>query len=137
MNCKSCGHENEITANYCEVCGTALTNSAVRKSQVMENKYPGLAKASMILGIISLIFGVLCCFGIFSIILSIGCGVIAIVFAIMSWKSSNRSQAIAGLVCAIIGLILGIIILLIVLNQAALAQWFEQYYGYNPYEGLN
>jgi len=136
MKCNSCGHENEVTANYCEVCGAALNVSTVRGNEVREDKNPGLAKASMILGIVSLVFGVLCCFGIISAVISLGCGITAIVFAIMSWKSSKQSQAIAGLVCAIIGVILGAIILFIFLNQEALIVWFEQYYGYNPYDGF-
>lgn len=62
----------------------------------------GAAVTSMIFGILSIVF--CCCCG-----MGFLCGVVAVVFAIISGKKKGRIQgmAIAGLVCGIIGGVLG------------------------------
>ena len=69
-----------------------------------EKKNNGYNIASLVLGILSI---VCCCFyGILSIIL----GVLAIVFFVISKKQdTSNGMALAGLICAIFGIILGII----------------------------
>lgn len=75
-----------------------------------QNKAPGLAVASLILGIVSFFFG-------FPIT-----NVLAIVFANMSKKYTNEklcSYAKAGRICGIISLILGIIGIVIAIAYIA------------------
>lgn len=65
----------------------------------------GLAIASMVLGIASIIFGL--CYGIGLVL-----GVISIVFAIISKKASDGKlcgMALAGLICSIIGIVISIV----------------------------
>lgn len=63
----------------------------------------GFCIASMVLGIISLVF---CC----AWIISIPCGILAIIFGILGIKSMQKGMAIAGLITASIGLIISFII---------------------------
>ena len=136
MECKSCGHINAENINFCVNCGANLTiENRVESSNIVEDK-SGLSKVSMILGIISAVFGVVCCFGYISMVFSIVCGILAIIFSIMSWKSSKQSYSIAGLVCGIIGLILGLIILIIILNEKALMEYLKSISEGNPYGTL-
>ena len=60
------------------------------KQVIEENKVNGLAIASMVLGIISL---VLWCIS----IISIPCAIIALVFGILSIKKKGKGMAIAGI----------------------------------------
>lgn len=133
MKCNSCGHINAEYSNFCVVCGSNLSYSKANIENELVNDKSGLATASMILGIISAVFGVVCCLGYISVAFSIGCGVMAIIFSIISWKSSKQKYAIAGLVCGICGLILGIITLIIVINGEYIMEYWEDYIGENPY----
>lgn len=71
------------------------------------NKANGLQIAGLVLGIISIV--ICCCYGVPSIIL----GIIGMICAIMGNKENKHSVGTAGLVCSIIGLILGIIMLVL------------------------
>ena len=73
-------------------------------SQPQPQKSNGLNIACLILGIVSI---VCCCvYGIISII----CGILAIVFFVLSKKNGNTNGiAVAGLICSIFGLVLGLI----------------------------
>lgn len=63
----------------------------------------GLAISSMVLGIIALVFFCLW-------YISIPCGILAIVFGILSIKSTGKGMAIAGLVTGSIGFVLTVLI---------------------------
>ena len=82
----------------------------------------------MILGLISLILGLMCCLGWISIIASIATGIGAIVFSSMSLKSKSKGQAIAGMVLGILGLIIGLLMLFFTLTADIWLQWFEENY---------
>ena len=75
-------------------------------SSYSEGNVPGNASgvqiASLVLGIISIVFG--CCYGLPSIIL----GVIGLICAIIGNKENKHGIGTAGLVCSIIGIIAGI-----------------------------
>lgn len=75
----------------------------------------GMSIASMVLGIVALVS---CCIW----WISIPCGVIGIVLAVLSLKGQKpgRGMAIAGLVCAIIGLIPAI---LLVAFSGPITEW--------------
>lgn len=87
----------------------------------------GLAIASMILGIISI---VVCCFNILSIIL----GILAIVLGVLGRGKVTRGEAggggmaITGIICGVIGLILGVILFSLVhFGGPAMRQRLEQW----------
>lgn len=73
------------------------------KKTAPEKDRKGLGIASMVLGIIALVF-----FFIFYI--SIPCGILAIVFGVLAIKSTGREMAIAGLVTGSIGFVLTVLI---------------------------
>lgn len=57
----------------------------------------GLSIASMVLGIVSIVFY---CFW----FISIPCSILAIIFGVVGMKKGGKGMAIAGLVCGIIGI---------------------------------
>lgn len=63
----------------------------------------GLCIASMVLGIISLVF---CCVW----VISIPCAILAIIFGIIGIKSTKKGMAIAGLITGAIGVIISFVV---------------------------
>ncbi|MFA6627403.1 MAG: zinc-ribbon domain-containing protein [Bacilli bacterium] len=136
MKCVTCGKENEDNAKYCVDCGAALVEASIFDADdpiVQEKPYNPkevYAKPAMILGIVSLSFGIICCLGPISMVISILCGILAIIFSILSLKTDKRKNAVVGLVCGIIGLVLGILftIAFIVINSPEFLSYLEQNY---------
>lgn len=79
--------------------------------QNMDGGSTGLAIASMILGIIALLFG--CCA--VHMVVTIFCVVLSIVFGILSIHkgSQGKGMAVAGIVCSIIALVVQIVIIVL------------------------
>lgn len=89
----------------------------------------GFSIASMVLGIISLVF----CF---VWIISIPCAILAIIFGILGIKSTGKGMSIAGLVTSGIGIIISFVIfaLLIVVGMSAGLHTLESFDDiYNSY----
>lgn len=84
----------------------------------------GMAIASLVLGILSLL---LCCVPYISII----CGIIGLVLGCMSMKSSGKGMAIAGLICSAFGIIISIIIGIVALVAIAEYGEYNYYYGFD------
>lgn len=74
-----------------------------KKEEKNQKDRKGFAIASMVLGIVALVF-----FCIWYI--SIPCGILAIIFGILAIKSTGRGMAIAGLITGSIGFVLTILI---------------------------
>ena len=81
----------------------ADTKSENENSKIPKKDKKGFAIASMVLGIVAL---VLFCVW----YLSIPCGILAIIFGILSLKSTGKGMAIAGLITGGIGLAIAFII---------------------------
>lgn len=137
MKCQVCGKENDIDAKYCVDCGALLTKTEEKDPyqvyEVQEKPYnsrEAYAKPAMILGLVSLGFGIICCFGPLSIIISIVCGILAIVFSILAMKTTQKGKAVTGLVCGIIGLLFGIMLLtiMILFNDPAFLAYLQENY---------
>ncbi len=105
MFCRNCGNQNEDGAAFCRTCGAPM-NGAVPVNLIAVQSKPtsGLAVASLIFGILSL---VICWTGAGGII----CGILAVIMggAGMATKKGGKGMAVAGLVCGIIALIPSII----------------------------
>ena len=107
--CPKCQASNSGTARFCKSCGSpnplqtvvsaqpAQNTIYIQQSSAPSNPTSGLAIASMVLGILSLVVS---CFGVVGII----CGILAVIFG-------GKGMAIAGLVCGIIALIPSIIVI--------------------------
>lgn len=80
------------------------TQAKVTEEPKKEKK--GFCIASMVLGIVSLVF-----FCIWYI--SIPCGILAIIFGILGIKTINKGMAIAGLITGSIGLVVSTLIIII------------------------
>lgn len=128
MFCKYCGIQIPDGSKFCGKCGQSQipkTNADViintntnSGGNMMENQNyngnmqpmpaptSGLAVASMVLGIISLVSS---CFGVVGII----CGLLAVILGgcALASKKGGRGMAIAGLVCGIIALVPSIIVI--------------------------
>lgn len=113
MKCEICGKNNLDNAKFCSSCGSTLESDvAFIEIDNFKDSKEKFAGASMALGITSLIFStVLCCFGYYSSIIAIICGALAIIFAIIAWNSGTKNQIVSGLVCGIIGLLLGFLVI--------------------------
>ena len=138
MNCKACGHQNPDGTKFCINCGASLSyvDGSGSKKDVVNDK-SGVATASMVLGIISAVFGVICCFGYVSLALSLGCGILSIIFAIVSWNSKKRNFAIAGLICGICGVILGLMQFSMVIFEDFFIEYYKEITGEDPFAGEN
>ncbi len=123
MFCKNCGSENNDTDKFCKNCGQPLSaqesqqegasgsaspdptpvqyTSYQQESPMDESAPTGIAIASMVLGIVSIVF---CCFS----VIAVACGIIAIVFAKKEEQRGVSNGFIkAGFICGLIGSILG------------------------------
>lgn len=122
MFCKNCGSENNDTDKFCKNCGQPLSAQESQQEQASGSAAPdptpvqytsyqqespmdesaptGIAIASMVLGIVSIVF---CCFS----VIAVACGVIAIVFAKKEEQRGVSNGFIkAGFICGLIGSIL-------------------------------
>ncbi len=82
-----------------------VENTENIKTEKQKEDKKGFCIASLVLGIVTLIF-----FCIWYI--SIPCGILAIIFGILGIKSVNKGMAIAGLITGSIGLVVSTLILI-------------------------
>lgn len=110
------------------------TQAKVTEEPKKEKK--GFCIASMVLGIVALVF-----FCIWYI--SIPCGILAIIFGILGIKTINKGMAIAGLITGSIGLVVSTLIIIILFMfgfvmgiSDALDDdgYYGSYYDYDLYE---
>ncbi len=87
-----------------EVIEVQTVQESEKEKSKKEKK--GLCIASMVLGIVALVF-----FCIWYI--SIPCGILAVIFGIIGIKTINKGMAIAGLITGAIGLVVSILIIII------------------------
>lgn len=118
--------ENEI-----EVVKSEKQTQSEKKEETPTKDRKGFAITSMILGIISIVF-----FCVWYI--SVPCSILAIIFAILSLKSSKKGMAIAGLTTGIIGFILMVLIYIFVIaigigTFQTVMEEMEKDYKYNTY----
>ena len=73
-----------------------------------EKKSNGFAIASLVLGIVSIVF----CFIPGLILVGLITGIIGVVFGVLAKKKNPTGMATAGLVCSIIGLILSSLVII-------------------------
>ncbi len=95
-------------------------------NEQLPQKHPknGMCVASLVLGIVSIVF---CCFW----FISIPCSIIAIILGYIGGKAGKSGLATAGLVMGVIGLVLCIGLLILAAIGAAAGQSWLNTYGYN------
>ena len=134
--CPNCGKENAETAEFCKECGNAFTKVATPK--VIEKQ--GKSIASMILGIIAVLWSLLVLVGLSNLdaslassiresnpenigmfkigffigynFISLPCGIIGLILGLLSKKNG---KAIAGIVLTSIALLIAVISLMIII----------------------
>lgn len=84
------------------------TNISANTQTEPKKERKGFCIASMVLGIICLVF--FCVW-----YLSIPCGILAIIFGILGVKSTSKGMAIAGLITGSIGLVVSILIIIFII----------------------
>ena len=92
------------TKEIIETTGNTSTNTSTEPKK--ERK--GFCIASMVLGIVCLVF-----FCVWYV--SIPCGILAIIFGILGVKSTGKGMAIAGLITGSIGLVISILIIIFII----------------------
>jgi uncharacterized protein DUF4190/zinc ribbon protein len=124
MNCSRCGAQVMPGARFCDVCGTGIAYRpapapaaapsyrppAGRPTTYGSSANSNLAVAGMILGIVAVVFD----FIPFGIFIAIPCGILAVIFGVMSLGQIRRGEA-QGRGFAITALTTGIVSLGIVL----------------------
>ena len=107
MFCIKCGRALPDNTRFCAYCGTDLSSIVNNRFVPLNIQEPvkGLAIASMVLGIVSIVF--------ISIVISI----LAIVFGVVAKNRGNKSpKATAGIVC-------GIVVIAIFVLRLIFAYW--------------
>ena len=99
MFCPKCSKENEENVKFCSKCGTSLTEEKKEVKEVKENE--GLGVASLVIGIISILFALT--LNIWTILIPI----IGLIFGIVNKATGHKK--ISGIVLNIIAIILSII----------------------------
>lgn len=129
MKCNVCGYENLDNTKFCVNCGASLETKTESYEPIEEfssiNDREKFATPAMVLGILSCSFGVICCLGWISVIGAVICGILALIFSILAWKTRFRGKVVAGLICGIIGLILGLFYLTVFIFQEQLFEFFN------------
>ncbi|MCD8077048.1 MAG: zinc-ribbon domain-containing protein [Lachnospiraceae bacterium] len=129
MKCRKCGAEIPDQALVCGHCGTSVEpydsqeqrrreQEAYRNNNRAEERFAsaGCARASLILGILSIVSITM---PYITIILSLA----AIAFGVLGSRSRRRGQAIAGIVLGVIMLVTGMVFLVCL---SALAPYEEE-----------
>lgn len=94
-------------SNYQDNTANTYYQSTPVVESVSGNKANGMQIGSLICGIFSILL--CCCYGVPSII----AGIIGIILSVVGGKQGKHGVGTAGLVCSIIGLVLGIIYLIL------------------------
>lgn len=138
--CETCGKQMEEEATFCPNCGAQTANAAQTNQQNGQGEVPtaydqgvpvygqpvmpepqnnsvGLAVASMVCGIVSLVFS--CCVPWVTFILAL-VGVILGGIS-LSNKKGGKGMAIAGVVCSIVALVPAVI--MVIAGTAVLAEF--------------
>ena len=134
--CRICGYENPATEKYCKKCGSQLVDikdgtayqsnasDTIYKTVNVDQGGPGF-----IIGIVSIICSTICfCFFFVGLIGGI-CGIVLNAIALKK-GIYNRGKAIAGLICSIIAVALGIYFvaeIVITLNNPELIEQYKQF----------
>lgn len=87
-------------------------NTEKQAENIQQNNKKGLSITSMILGIVSIVWS-------FNFLISVACGVLAIIFGLKGKKMGGKGMAKAGFITGIIGLSLQAIFILIALMFGA------------------
>ena len=119
VKCRICGHINSSNEQYCKLCGSQLrpsgesvytnTNSTTSYSESIyannKSSTPG-----MVIGIVSLVGSITCC--LFLVGLIGGLAGIFMNIKPIKYNYADKNKAIAGLICSIVALLIGLYILI-------------------------
>ena len=118
MKCKKCGREVHDKAGFCPDCGDRLNPYMDEKDFCDDQISEGSEGFSIASMVLGIVSLVLCC----SVYISLICAVIGLILGIVAIHNNNpgRGMAIAGVVCSSIALVLLIIIVIAGLSLPAL-----------------
>lgn len=121
--CPKCGAKND-DVKFCSKCGTSLTDE---KKAVEGKKKEGMATASLILGIISLVFAVGCIIFV-PIIISIPLAIIGLVLGIVNLckKGTKFAGIILNVLSIVISCIMAFIVFPIVIAAVGVSAFAEE-----------
>lgn len=136
-NCPHCGKENVEDAVYCVSCGKAIEQAQepTNQPELMKGQFASgstLGKSSLILGIISLVCTVICCcFPVVFITAPIS--IILAVISLVKYKDDKHGKAIAGLICAVIALIICILYVVMIPEfMEFMKEYVQEFCAQNP-----
>ncbi len=142
IRCRICGHVNPNTESYCKLCGSQLKPNNQQGSNYTNgynqsyNYDPrgDAATPSMIIGIVAMVLSFSTCLSLVGVIV----GIIGLIKSAINLKNSQgtRSKALAGLICSIVAIVLGIIFfatILFVMNSEEFKQALQEAMEQNSY----
>lgn len=105
------------------ISGNTNSEEDVKKDSKANDKR-GLCIAALVLGIIALVFS--CVY-----MISIPCGLLALIFGIIGVKSETKGMAIAGIIMGVISLIIGAILFIMIfaigMSSSILDEIYDNY----------
>jgi hypothetical protein len=116
MYCNSCGTQNPDSNIFCSNCGRKLTAAGSATQYYQPNnlsgrKSNGMAVAAMVLGIVSFIVWICC-------IPAVILGIVSLNQIKNNPEIEGKGMAMAGLICGVIVLVLGILFIVYVIGIA-------------------
>ena len=114
MICRNCYQENADDAKFCAKCGQSLVEAEAPVDAPVEEiaeavpEQPGkkdrvgMAVASFVLSLVSVIFGCCCGFGLIG-------GLLSLIFGFLGINSRKKGLAITGVILGAVALVIGLI----------------------------
>jgi uncharacterized membrane protein HdeD (DUF308 family) len=120
MFCKVCGLNIDDNAKSCPNCGAAFMNDPYAQSVITEpsvmvqptSTNDGLAVASLVLGIVSASFSIICCLPYVTAILGFLCAIVGLILGIFALKTKKRTQAIVGLSLSAVAIVVSVVVII-------------------------
>ena len=108
--CSKCGVENISEAKYCKECGNSFDEVGDVKSNVVPNNKESLGTASMVIGIIALVFA-LSCFLLFPIFITGPLALVGLILGIVN--KVKKGKKFAGIILNGVAIIIAILFFII------------------------
>ena len=119
MFCKVCGLNIDDSVKSCPNCGAPVESIPYSKpvqavelvAEKVDTAHDGIAVAALVLGIVSISFGIICCIPYVTAGLSLLCGLVGLILGIFALKAKKKTQAVVGLSLSAVAIVVSIIVI--------------------------
>lgn len=121
MFCKVCGININDNLTTCPNCGAVVENisypqpvqTAEATAEKVSAVHDGIAVASLVLGIVSASLGIICCIPYVTAGVSILCAIVGLILGIFALKTKKKTQAIIGLSLSAVAIVVSVIVIIV------------------------